>query len=506
MMTRCSTVGATGSSGSSVRDPWPRKDAGADMRGKRTTRTVIWVRSVACTVALLASVALPAACTRSPVSPEDARAIAKEAYIYGFPLADSYRIQYAYFVNREDPEYKTPWNQIENTARVYTPDDRAIQTPNADTPYSWLGLDLRAEPIVLTVPPIEKGRYFSIQLIDLYTHNFDYIGSRTTGNDGGSFLVAGPGWKGDAPAGIKQVFQSETQLAMAVYRTQLFDPADIEKVKAIQAGYEVQPLSAFLGQPAPKAAPPIDFIQPLTRDELTKSPRIFQQVNFVLQFCPTHPSEQALMARLARLGIGAGQTFDISRFPPETREAIGQGIADAWADFAALKKRAESGEVGTADTFGTREHLKNNYLYRMAAAVLGIWGNSAEEAIYPTYHVDADGQALDGSHRYVLRFAPGELPPARSFWSLTMYELPESLLVANPNDRYLLNSTMLADFVRDPDGGITLYVQHDSPGKAREPNWLPAPEGPFVVVTRLYWPEPEALDGTWKQPPMMRVQ
>jgi len=440
------------------------------------------------------------------VTPAEARAIAKEAYIYANPPVDSYRILYGSFVDRNDPEYKTPWNQIKNFARVYTPDDKAVQTPNSDTPYGWLGLDLRAEPIVLTVPPIEKGRYFSIQLIDLYTHNFDYIGSRTTGNEGGSFLIAGPGWKGSTPDGIKKVIRAETELAVAVYRTQLFNPADIENVKGIQAGYQVQPLSAFLGQPAPKAAPAINFIKPLTREELTKSPKIFQQLNFVLKFCPTEPSEQALMARFAKLDIGAGQTFDWDKFSPEIQAAIGQGIADAWADFAKLKKRAETGEVVSGDVFGTREHLKNNYLYRMAGAVLGIWGNSADEAIYPTYLVDADGQKLDGAHRYTLRFAPGQLPPVNSFWSLTMYELPASLLAANPINRYLLNSPMLPDFVRDADGGITLYLQHDSPGKAEEPNWLPAPKGPFSAVMRLYWPKAEALDGTWKQPPLKQVQ
>jgi hypothetical protein len=142
----------------------------------------------------------------------------------------------------------------------------------------------------------------------------------------------------------------------------------------------------------------------------------------------------------------------------------------------------------------------------MAAAVLGIWGNSEAEAIYPAYWIDADGQKLDGAHRYTLRFAPGQLPPVHSFWSLTMYKLPESLLAANPIDRYLLNSPMLPDFVRDADGGITLYIQHDSPGKAREPNWLPAPKGSFFAVMRLYWPKPEALDGTWKLPPLTRGQ
>jgi len=154
------------------------------------------IKAVTCTMALLAAVALQNAFAQTTVTPAEARAIAKEAYIYGLPLADSYRILYGSFVDKKNPEYKASWNQLRNLSRVYTPDDREVQTPNSDTPYSWLGLDLRTEPYVLTVPPIEKGRYFSIQLVDLYTHNFDYIGSRTTGNDGGKFLIAGPNWKG----------------------------------------------------------------------------------------------------------------------------------------------------------------------------------------------------------------------------------------------------------------------------------------------------------------------
>ena len=154
----------------------------------------------------------PANASAQSITPDEARAIAKEAYIYGFPMVDNYRIQYAYFVDTKNPEYKAPWNQIINIPRVYTPDDKAIQTPNSDTPYSMVGMDLRAEPMVLTVPPIEKERYFSIQLIDAYTFNFAYIGSRATGNDGGSFLIAGPGWKGETPKGVKKVIRSETEL------------------------------------------------------------------------------------------------------------------------------------------------------------------------------------------------------------------------------------------------------------------------------------------------------
>src|SRR2546423_1572198 len=193
------------------------------------------------------------------VTAAEARAIAKEAYIYGFPMVDNYRIQHAYFVDSKNPEYKGPWNQIVNIPRVYTPADTAIQTPNSDTPYSFVGMDLRTEPIVLTVPPIEKKRYYSIQLIDAYTFNFDYIGSRATGNEGGSYMIAGPNWKGETPKGVKKVFRSETEFVFAVYRTQLFTPDDIDNVKKVQAGYKAQTLSAFLGQPVPKAAPAIDF-------------------------------------------------------------------------------------------------------------------------------------------------------------------------------------------------------------------------------------------------------
>lgn len=439
------------------------------------------------------------------ITPEEARAIAKEAYIYANPIVDSYRILYSYFVDRSSKDFKANWNEIKNIPRVYTHEDRAVQTPNSDTPYSWLALDLRSEPMVLTVPPMNDGRYFSIQLIDLYTHNFAYIGSRTTGNDGGHFLIVGPDWNGETPKGISKVIKPETELMLAVYRTQLFSPADLKKVEEIQKDYQVQSLSEFLGTPTAETAPEISFIEPLSQEEIRTSPLVFKQLNFVLQFCPTHPSEHELMKRFAKLHIGANETFDWEAFSPEIQEAIGLGIKDAWNDFADLKKKADAGEITSSDAFGTRKHLQNNYLYRMAAAALGIWGNSAEEAIYPSYYVDSEGRKLDGSNRYILRFEPSKLPPVNSFWSITMYEQPASLLADNPINRYLLNSTMIDDFVRDVDGGITFFFQHESPGGEMEANWLPSPEGPFSAIMRLYWPKKEALDGGWKLPPLKRV-
>jgi hypothetical protein len=439
------------------------------------------------------------------LTPAEARAIAKEAYIYGYPMVDSYRIEYGYFVDKQDPEYKGPWNEIHNTPRVYTPADKAIQTPNSDTPYSWLGLDLRAEPMVLTMPVIEKERYFSVQFTDLYTFNFDYLGSRTSGNDGGSFLIAGPGWKGETPKGVKKVLHCETELTLVVYRTQLFDPSDIGNVKKVQAGYKVQPLSAFLGIAASKAAPAIDFIKPITHDEEKTSLQVFSILNFILQFCPTDPSERELMARFAKIGIGAGKSFDPSKLSPEMKTAFEQGVGDAWAEFAGGVKLLDTGKLTSGDLFGTREFMKNNYLNRMLATI-GIWGNSKQEAMYPIYRVDADGQKLEGANRYSLRFAPGQLPPVYAFWSLTMYELPQSWLVANPINRYLINSPMLPQLKKDGDGGLTLYIQNESPGKDKEANWLPSPKGPFAMYMRLYWPKEEAVDGKWKAPPLKKAE
>jgi len=439
------------------------------------------------------------------LSPAGARAIARDAYIYGFPLVDNYRIQYSYFVDRRSPEFKAPWNRLHNEARLYTPDDKAIQTPNSDTPYSQLGADLGTEPLVLSVPAVEDGRYYSLQFIDAYTHNFAYVGSRATGNQAASYLLAGPRWNGAKPAGIKSVIRSETRFVFVLYRTQLLGPDDIDNVKKIQAGYKVQTLSQFLRKPAASAAATVDFVKPLSPEAERTSPEFFNILNFVLRYCHNHPSEEAVLARFARLGVGTSKKFDVRALSPEIRKAIEDGMADAWQAYAAAEKKMATGELTSADVFGTRRYLKNDYLRRMVGAVDGIYGNSKEEAIYPTYVVDADGQSLDASkHRYTLRFAPGQMPPVNAFWSLTMYELPSRMLVKNPIDRYLINSPMLPHLKLDSDGGLTLRVQHESPGKDNEANWLPAPSGPFLMALRLYWPKPGAFNGEWKAPALQQ--
>ncbi|MEB3023582.1 DUF1254 domain-containing protein [[Mycobacterium] crassicus] len=441
----------------------------------------------------------------APASTADqVRQIAKEAYVYGFPMVDSYRIQHAYYVDKSGPQYKGDWNQAHSAARVYTPEDTTVQTPNSDTPYTMLGADLRAEPLVLTVPPIEAGRYYSLQFIDAYTYNFAYVGSRTTGNGGGKYLLAGPAWQGDKPDGVDDVIRSDTDFALVIYRTQLFDPADIDNVKKIQAGYTVEPLSAYLKQPA-MSAPPVDFVAPLTPEAQKTSPKFFEILSFLLKYAPVLPGEQDLRARFATIGIGPDGDFNADELSAETREAVQAGMAEAWTELNAFKKdKLDTGQVTSGQLFGTREFLNGNYLYRMAGAVLGIYGNSEAEAIYPALAVDSTGAPLSGADAYTLRFGPEALPPVNAFWSLTMYKMPESLLVANPIDRYLINSPMLPDLTRDPDGGITVYVQNRSPGPGKESNWLPAPEGPFQLILRLYWPKEEALNGSWTPPKAVR--
>ncbi len=261
-------------------------------------------------------------------SPAEARAIAKDAYIYGYAMVQAYLTMYAFSIDKHNPQYQGPFNAPLSFARVFTPDDSAFVTPNSDTPYTFLSLDLGAEPMVLTVPAVEKNRYWVFPMMDLYRFNFDYLGTRTTGNGGGTFLVAGPRWKGTVPSGISKVLRPETEFINVVGRTQLFQSADLDHVKKIQSGYKAQPLSEFLGRPAPPVPPAVPWI---------------------------------------------------------------------------------------------------------------------------------------------------------------------------------INSPMMPNLKLDSEGGLTIYIQSDSPGNDKESNWLPCPKAFFMLVMRYYLPKPELIQGTWKSPSAVRT-
>ena len=330
----------------------------------------------------------PSTVAPATVTPEEARAIAKEAYIYGFPMVDNYRIQYAYFVNKEDPEYKGGWNEIHNTARVYTPEDKAIQSPNSDTPYS----SHRRRPARRAAGAHRAagrgGRYYSLQFVDGYTYNFAYVGSRTTGNGGGKYLLAGPGWQGEKPEGINEVIRSDTELAFVLYRTQLFGPVGPGQREEDPGGLPGH-TAVGVPQPAVAGAGPADRLGPAAdagpAEDLTAVLRDPELRDCVSR--PPCPSEQNLRDRFATIGIGPDGTFDADKLTPG--DAHG-GRRTGWptpgpSSTPSRRTSSTPGRSTPGDFFGSRqETLDGNYLYRMAGAVLGIYGNTKAEALYPS--------------------------------------------------------------------------------------------------------------------------
>jgi hypothetical protein len=454
-------------------------------------------------VAALVSALMLTNVRAADVTPAETKVIAEEAFIYGLPIVMNYAVMYEYCVDKNSGQYKAPFNQIKNEARVFTYKDTAIITPNSDTPYSVLWLDLRAEPMVLSVPAVEKSRYYSVMLCDGNTFNYGYIGTRATGPGPGDYMVAGPDWKGEAPAGIKKVFRSSTQFSLAAYRTQLFNPEDMPNVVKIQSGYKAQPLSKYLNQPEPPAAPVINF--PKINKELVKT-NFFEYLDFALQFAPAGPEEKEIRAKLASIG---------KNLSPEQKAAVGQGMKEG-------EQKVEDGvkHLGTkingwniASITGDRAFFNGDWLKRAEAAKAGIYGNDAVEAMYPLTTALPNGEPLDGSkHNYTLTFAAGQFPPVNAFWSVTMYDGKSQLLIKNPINRYLINSPMLPNMKKNADGSLTLYIQKDSPGADKESNWLPAPNDTIYLVMRLYWPKTEppsilpAGEGTWKPPGIVKVE
>ena len=463
------------------------------------------------TAAVVTALLTTSASVQAAPTTEETKSIAEEAIIYGLPMSMYYKIMNQYAIDKQSGQYKAPFNTIENESSVYTPADTAIVTPNSDTPYSWLFLDLRAEPVVLCVPAIDKDRYYSVMLTSQYTFNFGYIGSRATGNDAGCYAVAGPNWTGDTPKGVKKVFTSETEFALATYRTQLFNAADIDNVKAIQAKYEVKPLSAFLGEPAPAAAPAIDWP---AIDTSTEEKDVLSYLPFLLQFAPpTGPAavEDPLRAKFATIGIESGKPFPTIALSDADKAAMAEA---GTAAEAAIKSKIEkmgklvNGWIVVTSGVGDRDVYAGDWTQRAAVAVAGILANDPAEAVYPITRRDGDGQPLDGgTSKYTLTFAKGAYPPVNAFWSVTMYDGKTQLLIKNPIDRYLVNSPMLPELKINADGSLTLYIQKDEPtDPVQKANWLPAPDGPIYMVMRLYWPKDEVLNGSWSPPAIKRTE
>jgi hypothetical protein len=347
---------------------------------------------------------------------------------------------------------------------------------------------------------VPAPRYYVNQWFDLYTHNFAYTGVRATGREAGNYLFAGLRWKGEIPKGINKVFVTETEFVGTLTRTQLFGPDDVAAMQAVQSAFKLTPLSEFAGTPAPAPAPAVNW--PVWDSAKAEGIDFISYLNALLPFMPTVPAEQDMFARFARIGIGPGTPFDTGRLSPEIRAAMEAGIAEA---ATALKEGAIQQKDSRA-LFGTRQELGDGYITkRNYGAMLGIYGNTKEEAVYGSQQTDDNGKLLDGSRHWVLRFEPGQLPPVTEFWSITMYNLPQRFLVDNPINRYSIGSRT-PGLTLGADGSLEIYIQVENPGPEKEANWLPAPEGPFFFVGRFYGPKRQALDGTWALPPLIEAK
>jgi hypothetical protein len=343
-------------------------------------------------------------------------------------------------------------------------------------------------------------------LCDGNTYNYGYVGSRATGSEPGDYMVVGPDWNGATPPGIKKVFRSTTQFSAAAYRTQLFNPDDLDNMRKVQEGYKAQPLSAYLKQPATVGAAATNF--PKIDKELVKT-NFFEYLDFALQFAPAQENEKEIRAQLARIGVGPGKTFNFKDLSLEDKLEVGLGMKEGErkVEEAVAKAGREVNGWRVSSLFGDSAFFNGDWLKRAAGAKAGIYGNDAAEATYPMTRVDIDGRALDASkHNYSLTFPAGQLPPVNAFWSVTMYDGKTQLLIENPINRYLINSPMLPNMKKNADGSLTIYIQNKSPGADREANWLPAPDGPVYLAMRLYWPKTEAPsilppgEGTWQPP------
>jgi len=437
--------------------------------------------------------------------------IAEQGFIFGLPIVMNYAIMNEFSIDKNSGQFKAPFNVINNDEHVFTYKDTAVVTPNSDTPYSMVWLDLRVEPMVISVPAVEKKRYYSVQLVDGNAYNYGYIGSRATGNAAGSYLVAGPDWKGEKPAGLNKVFRSTTPFSLTIFRTQLFNSEDMPKVIEVQKGYKVEPLSAYLKKPAPPTPPTIDFFPASTKGI---KDNFYAYLDAALEFIPEAPENKTIMTRLASIGIGPNKSFEFKDLSLEHKAAVllaMKGGEDKIKKYMSTGMKNLNGwKVGTL--FGDRSFYSGDWLKRAAAAQDGIYGNDAVEAMYPMTRWDAKGETLDGSkHNYTLTFPDGKLPPVNAFWSVTMYDGKTQLLIKNPINRYLVNSPMLPDMKKNKDGSLTIYIQKDSPGKEKESNWLPAPNGPIYLVMRLYWPKTKAPSilpvgkGAWSPPAVIKV-
>jgi hypothetical protein len=421
-----------------------------------------------------------------------------EAYAYCYPLVtmEVTRRQMTDPGNGQRPG-RGPMNTFIHLAALPKADSRVVVRPNFDTLYSLAWLDLRDGPQVVTLPE-SQGRYQLMPLLDMWTDVFAVLGTRTTGGHGGRFAVVPPGWRGLLPPGLERI-QAPTPMVWIIGRIQTNGPGDFAFVHGLQAGCAIAPLAkAGLTPKARPQGPAVDLERP-PLDQVNAMPALefFRLAAELMRVNPPHLTDQPILARMRRIGLEPGRCFAPERLDPELPKVLTRAVADARANLAARVPtlgRAVNGWQLNTESMGV---YGNAYLKRAVVAMAGLGANQPEDAVYPMSFQDAFGRPYNGGQAYTLHFAKGQLPPVDAFWSLTLYD-PEGFQVPNALDRFALRDRDPLDYNRD--GSLDLLIQHDPPGRAQSANWLPAPEGPFSLVLRLYAPRPAALDGAWVPP------
>jgi hypothetical protein len=441
----------------------------------------------------------------TPLDEQESRELAIEAYIYLYPLVmmDVTRRQ-ATNVEPGQVTGRDPMMTITNLRTFPPAEFRDVVRPNFDTLYSIAWFDLTEGPALLSVPD-SAGRYYLLTLMDMWTDVFACPGARTTGTGAGQFALVAPGWTGVLAEGVARI-DAPTPYVWMIGRTQTNGPADYGAVHAFQDGLELTPLSAS-GEPAqPKPFeidPRVDMhTPPLLQVNQMQGPDYLTYAAELLKVHPPHVTDHAVIARMRRLGLEVGRSFELDKADSVVHKALLDAPAAALAAMNAklpTLARVVNGWQLNTDTMGV---YGNYYLKRAIIAQVGLGANQTEDAVYPMVPVDGEGRPLDGTNDYVLRFEHSELPPINAFWSVTLYD-NEGFQVSNRLDRFAIGD-------RDPltynrDGSLDLYVQHASPGPDKESNWLPAPAGPFNLTARLYWPKPQVLDGSWAPPGIRQV-
>ncbi|MFY9933693.1 MAG: DUF1254 domain-containing protein [Streptosporangiaceae bacterium] len=434
-----------------------------------------------------------------------AHEIGVEAYVFLYPLVlmDVTRRQ---MTNVEAGKQvgRGPMGAFTHARQYPGADFRDVVRPNFDTLYSVAWLDVRPEPVIVSAPDT-GSRYYMLPMLDMWTDVFATPGTRTSGNAAQDFAVVPVGWTGQLPAGVRRI-ETPTPMLWIIGRIKTDGPADYDAVHQIQDALRITPLSSWGQPPAPVPVvidPSVDMTTPpLDQVNAMSAAEFFGYAAELLKVHPPHPTDWSALARLRRIGIEAGESFDAGALDALVMEALSPGPGDAQqilrSRLPGLAKIV-SGWQSNLDTMGVYGDF---YVKRTIVAMVGLGANQPEDAVYPLLLADADGKPLDGGSRYVLHFAADSLPPVDGFWSVTMYD-GQGFQVANQISRFAIGDR--DDLRFNPDGSLDLYLQHDSPGGDKEANWLPAPEGPLGVTMRLYSPRPAVLDGSWVPPPVQRL-